>query len=232
MKKLALVFASLALAATPVLAGPRRGGEASDNAPRTAEKAKEQPKAKEADKAKARDTIDQPAEDRQAGREEGATRSRAASARAWPRVAGHQRAPSSPRGAAFAAPFAFSARPALPATRMRDRADPARCSGFGACGATPRRVCETEPAPAPFAFSVRAALPRDACAIPSQPRPRSRFRCVLPLVQPRRSWVVVISLVAAACGKAGAPASAPLGSAAVGAAPAGSAATGDASGTR
>jgi len=52
MKKLALVFASLALAATPVLACPHEGGEASDNAPRTAEKAKEQPKAKEADKAK------------------------------------------------------------------------------------------------------------------------------------------------------------------------------------
>jgi len=60
MKKLALVFASLALAATPVLACPHEGGEASDNAPRTAEKAKEQPKAKEADKAKAKDTA-QPA---------------------------------------------------------------------------------------------------------------------------------------------------------------------------
>jgi uncharacterized protein YdeI (BOF family) len=55
MKQLALVFVSLALAATPVLACPHEGGEASDNAPRTAEKAKEQPKAKEADKAKAKD---------------------------------------------------------------------------------------------------------------------------------------------------------------------------------
>lgn len=54
MKKLALVFASLCLAATPVLACPHDKAEATDNAPRTAEKgkAKEQPKAKETDKAK------------------------------------------------------------------------------------------------------------------------------------------------------------------------------------
>lgn len=53
MKKIALVFASLALAATPVFACPHHDkAEATDNAPRTAEKAKEQPKAKEADKAK------------------------------------------------------------------------------------------------------------------------------------------------------------------------------------
>jgi uncharacterized protein YdeI (BOF family) len=56
MKKLALVFASLALAAAPVLACPHDKAD-SDNAPRTAEKAKakEQPKAKETDKAKAKD---------------------------------------------------------------------------------------------------------------------------------------------------------------------------------
>jgi len=57
MKKLALVFASLALAAAPAFACPHEKTEAADNAPRTAEKdkAKEQPKAKEADKAKAKD---------------------------------------------------------------------------------------------------------------------------------------------------------------------------------
>jgi len=52
MKKIALVFASLALAAAPVFACPHDKVEATDNAPRTAEKSKEQPKAKEADKAK------------------------------------------------------------------------------------------------------------------------------------------------------------------------------------
>ncbi|HWO19235.1 MAG TPA: hypothetical protein VNO30_10670 [Kofleriaceae bacterium] len=54
MKKLALVFASLCLAAAPVLACPHDSAESTDNAPRTAEKAKEkeQPKAKETDKAK------------------------------------------------------------------------------------------------------------------------------------------------------------------------------------
>jgi Ni/Co efflux regulator RcnB len=51
MKKLALVFASLALLATPVLACPHDKAEATDNAPRTADKAK----AKDADKAKAKD---------------------------------------------------------------------------------------------------------------------------------------------------------------------------------
>ena len=55
MKKLALVFASLALAATPVFACPHDEAPKADNAPRTAEKAKEQPKAKEADKAKAKE---------------------------------------------------------------------------------------------------------------------------------------------------------------------------------
>jgi hypothetical protein len=54
MKKLALVFASLCLAATPVLACPHDSAESTDNAPRTAgkDKAKETDKAKEADKAK------------------------------------------------------------------------------------------------------------------------------------------------------------------------------------
>ena len=53
MKKIALVFASLALAAAPVFACPHHDKtEATDNAPRTAEKSKEQPTAKEADKAK------------------------------------------------------------------------------------------------------------------------------------------------------------------------------------
>ena len=57
MKKLALMFASLCLAATPVFACPHDKADAADNAPRTAEKdkAKEQPKAKDADKAKAKD---------------------------------------------------------------------------------------------------------------------------------------------------------------------------------
>lgn len=49
MKKLALVFASLALAAAPALACPHDKAEASDNAPRTAEKAKAK-----TDKAKAK----------------------------------------------------------------------------------------------------------------------------------------------------------------------------------
>jgi hypothetical protein len=64
MKKLALVFASLALAASPVLACPGHDekADAADNAPRTAEKAKEQPKAKEGDKAKAPDKTAKPAE--------------------------------------------------------------------------------------------------------------------------------------------------------------------------
>lgn len=53
MKKLALAFASLCLAAAPVFACPHEDkAEATDNAPRTAEKQKAQPKAKEADKAK------------------------------------------------------------------------------------------------------------------------------------------------------------------------------------
>jgi hypothetical protein len=57
MKKLALAFASLCLAAAPVFACPHEDkAEATDNAPRTAEKQKEQPKAKEADKAKAKET--------------------------------------------------------------------------------------------------------------------------------------------------------------------------------
>lgn len=56
MKKLALVFASLALAAAPAFACPHENADASDNAPRTADKAKEQPKAKETDKAKTKDT--------------------------------------------------------------------------------------------------------------------------------------------------------------------------------
>ena len=54
MKKLALVIASLALAAAPVFACPHEDkAQANDEAPRTAEKAKEQPKAKakEAEKA-------------------------------------------------------------------------------------------------------------------------------------------------------------------------------------
>ena len=56
MKKLALIFASLALAAAPAFACPHDDAKATDNTPRTAEqdKAKEQPKAKEADKAKAK----------------------------------------------------------------------------------------------------------------------------------------------------------------------------------
>lgn len=56
MKKLALALASLALAAAPVLACPHEDAANADNAPKTAEKAKEQPKAKETDKAKAKDT--------------------------------------------------------------------------------------------------------------------------------------------------------------------------------
>ena len=58
MKKLALVFVSLCLAAAPVLACPHEDAANTDNAPRTAEKdkAKEQPKAKETDKAKAKET--------------------------------------------------------------------------------------------------------------------------------------------------------------------------------
>jgi Ni/Co efflux regulator RcnB len=58
MKKLALAFASLALAAAPVLACPHEDAANTDNAPRTADKdkAKEQPKAKDTDKAKAKDT--------------------------------------------------------------------------------------------------------------------------------------------------------------------------------
>lgn len=59
MKKLALVFASLALAATPVLACPH---EAKDNAPQTADKAKQAPKAKEGDKAKDADKTAKPTE--------------------------------------------------------------------------------------------------------------------------------------------------------------------------
>ena len=55
MKKLALIIASLAIAATPVFACPHDKAESTDNTPRTAEKAKEQPKAKEADKAKAKE---------------------------------------------------------------------------------------------------------------------------------------------------------------------------------
>jgi len=62
MKKLALVFASLALAATPVLACPHEGADNADNAPRTAEKAKEQPKAKETDQAKAGEKAAKPTE--------------------------------------------------------------------------------------------------------------------------------------------------------------------------
>ena len=57
MKKLALIFASLALAAAPAFACPHDDkAKASDNAPRTAEqdKAKEQ-KAKEGDKGKAKE---------------------------------------------------------------------------------------------------------------------------------------------------------------------------------
>jgi hypothetical protein len=59
MKKIALIFASLALAAAPAFACPHENktGDAPDNAPRTAEKdkAKEQPKAKETDKGKAKE---------------------------------------------------------------------------------------------------------------------------------------------------------------------------------
>jgi hypothetical protein len=55
MKKLALVFASLALAAAPVFACPHEDGAKTDNAPSTAEKAKEQPKAKETEKGKAKE---------------------------------------------------------------------------------------------------------------------------------------------------------------------------------
>jgi hypothetical protein len=46
MKKLALVFASLCLAATPALACPHDKAESTDTAPKTADKAKakEQPK--------------------------------------------------------------------------------------------------------------------------------------------------------------------------------------------
>ena len=64
MKKLALVFASLALAAAPAFACPHDKAESTDNAPKTAEKAKtkEQPKAKEGDKAKAGDKTAKPTE--------------------------------------------------------------------------------------------------------------------------------------------------------------------------
>jgi hypothetical protein len=65
MKKLALVFASLALAAAPAFACPHDDkAAADDNAPRTAEKAKakEQPKAKETDKTKAADKTAKPTE--------------------------------------------------------------------------------------------------------------------------------------------------------------------------
>jgi len=52
MKKIALAIATLALAATPVLACPHMDAEKTEEAaPRTAEKDKA-PKAKEADKAK------------------------------------------------------------------------------------------------------------------------------------------------------------------------------------
>ena len=52
MKKLALVFASLALAATPVLACPHSDEAKKDNAPQTAEKAKDKKDAKGQEKAK------------------------------------------------------------------------------------------------------------------------------------------------------------------------------------
>lgn len=53
MKKLALVFASLALAATPVLACPH-SDSAKDSAPQTAEKAKDNKDQKSTDQAKAK----------------------------------------------------------------------------------------------------------------------------------------------------------------------------------
>jgi hypothetical protein len=65
MKKLALIFASLALAAAPAFACPHDDkAKASDNAPRTAEqdKAKSAPKATDKSKAKEGDKTAKPSE--------------------------------------------------------------------------------------------------------------------------------------------------------------------------
>lgn len=62
MKKLALVFASLALAATPVLACPHDKAESTDNAPKTADKAKTKEQPKATDKAKEGDKTAKPTE--------------------------------------------------------------------------------------------------------------------------------------------------------------------------